>query len=265
MRQILVRQSIALIIGTVTSSIAFAQQPPATPPRPAPSRAAVPAPEQRRQVGLPADRQEMRGRGAPGGRGGQFGRGGGASGMLISMKGQLELTDDQIKKLEALRNAPRPKRNEAELLRARADMVEAMEGDGDLVKARAAMDKMSGLRNNEQIARIKERQDVRNVLTAVQKTRLDNMRGAMRGMRAERMRGSMRDGRKSRMQQPMRGAPDRRGPGMEGSMPDRMQMGPGMGRGQDFAPGGRRGRGVEQDVQIDTMSPMLPLDSLNSR
>ena len=185
--------------------------------------------------------------------------------MLISMKGQLELTDDQIKKLEALRNAPRPKRNEAELLRARADMVEAMEGDGDLVKARAAMDKMSGLRNNEQIARIKERQDVRNVLTAVQKTRLDNMRGAMRGMRAERMRGSMRDGRKSRMQQPMRGAPDRRGPGMEGSMPDRMQMGPGMGRGQDFAPGGRRGRGVEQDVQIDTMSPMLPLDSLNSR
>lgn len=135
--------------------------------------------------------------------------------MLIAMKGQLELTDDQIRKLEALRDAPRPQRNGADLLRARADMMDAMQGDGDLAKARAAMDKMSGLRNDEQLARLKERQDVRNVLTAPQKTRLDNVRGMMRGQ--------MREGMRSRMKM-------------------RLREGRGGMAGQGFAPGGRRGR-----------------------
>ena len=99
--------------------------------------------------------------------------------MLIGMKAQLELTDDQVRKLEALRNGPHPRRNKSELLRARADMMDAMQGDGDLPKARAAMDKMSRLRNDEQLARLKERQDVRSVLTASQKTKLDNMRAKM--------------------------------------------------------------------------------------
>lgn len=155
--------------------------------------------------------------------------------MLIAMKSQLELTDDQVKKLDALRNAPHQKPNEAELLRARADMVEAMQGDGDLTKARAALDKMNRLRTDEQIARLKERQDVRNVLTATQKTKLDNMRGMMR----QRMRGGMKAQMKARMKG-MRGG-RAMGPGMQGGPGMRMRMRPGMGEGQGFAPGGRRG------------------------
>lgn len=226
--------------------------------------------------------------------------------MLIAMKAQLELTDVQVKKLESLRSAPRQKPNEAELLRARADMVEAMQGDGDLSKARAALDKMSRLRNDEQIARLKERQDVRSVLTATQKTKLDNMRGMMR----QRMRGGM----KARMKG-MRGGRKGMGPGMpgmQGGPGQRMQMRPGMGAGQGFAPGGRRGgmgapgggigpgmgpgmmgpgmgpgvgpgdtgpngpgrmrpamgrrgEGIEPDVNVDKRPPVPPSDSLSIR
>ena len=150
------------------------------------------------------------------------------------MKTQLELTDDQVNKLQALHNAPHPKRNEAELLRARADMLDATQGDGDLTKARAALDKMSRLRNDEQLAHLKERQDVRNVLTAAQKTTLDNMRGMMRDRVRDRMR-----------QHPGRGAGQgfapggrRRGMGAPGG-----DMGPGM---------GRRGRSIEPDMNVDT-------------
>ena len=179
------------------------------------------------------------------------------------MKTQLELTDDQVNKLQALHNAPHPKRNEAELMRARADMLDATQGDGDLTKARAALDKMSRLRNDEQLAHLKERQDVRNVLTAAQKTTLDNMRGMMRDRVRDRMRGGMKAGMQQRTQQ-------------------RMRQHPGMGAGQGFAPGGRRrgmgapggdmgpgmgrrGRSIEPDVNVDTRQPVPPSDSLSIR
>ncbi len=284
MRNVLTRYSIALIASAVTSSMAFAQQPPTPPARQAPSRPAASAPTPQRQAAPPGAPRGRGGRGAPGAHGGEFGWGGGGAGMLIAMQAQLELTDDQVKKLEALRNAPHPKLNEADLLRARADMLEATQGDGDLTKARAALDKMSRLRNDEQIARLKERQDVRNVLTSTQKTKLDNMRGMMR----ERMRDGMKQGMKQRMQMrpgmggqgfapggrrgrmgaPGRGMGPGMGPGMMGH-----GMGPGVGPGDTGPNGqapmrpamGRHGPPMEPDVNGDQRPPVPPSDSLSIR
>jgi len=219
---------------------------------------------------------------AGGGMGGAMGpgMGGGAAGMLLRMKTQLELTDDQVKRLQALQSAPKAKPNASDMLRARADMMDATQGDADLTKARVALDRMSKLRNDEAIARMKERQDVRNVLTAAQKTKLDNMRGAMRGMMRNRMRDGMRKGM-------LKGQRNGRGPGrgfgpgapgggragmggdMGGGMPPN-----GMGRGMSptgappMMPGrgmGQRGRVIEQDVIIERRPPMPPLDSLPPR
>lgn len=116
--------------------------------------------------------------------------------MLLRMRSELQLTDDQVKKLEALQATPAPRTNEADLLRARADLLEATQGDGNLSKARAALDRMSALRNERMIAGLKQRQEARAVLTAEQKTRLDNWRGQrqgqLRGGRAGRGFGAAR-------------------------------------------------------------------------
>jgi Spy/CpxP family protein refolding chaperone len=101
--------------------------------------------------------------------------------MMLRMRSELQLTEDQVKALEALQAAPAPRANEAEVLRARADLLEATQGDGNLSKARAALARLSGLRNERMIAGLKQRQEARAVLTAEQKTRLDNWRGQRRG------------------------------------------------------------------------------------
>jgi Spy/CpxP family protein refolding chaperone len=161
----------------------------------------------------------------------RMGRGGrgNPAGMLLRMRSELQLTDEQVKRLEALQDAPAARANEDDLLRARADLLDATQGDGNLSKARTALDRMSALRNEQLMAGLKQRQEVRGVLTAQQKTRLDNMRrelrqrGAMRGQRggARGVRGG-------------RG----RGPGV-GGMPFRGRRGP----DGPLAPGMNGGRG----------------------
>ncbi len=108
---------------------------------------------------------------------------------FLRMRQQLDLTDDQVKRLEALQAAPMPQRNESDLLRARADLMDATRGDGNLGAARAALEKMSRVRTEQMLAGLKSRQDARSVLTAAQKTKIDNLRGQMRGQ----MRGKARD------------------------------------------------------------------------
>ena len=115
--------------------------------------------------------------------------------MLLRLRTPLQLSDDQVKRLEALQQAPAPRTNEADMLRARADLVDATQGDGNIGKARAALDRLSGLRNERLVAGLRQRQEARAILTAEQKTRLDNMRGAMRkSLRARGMRGARRAG-----------------------------------------------------------------------
>jgi Spy/CpxP family protein refolding chaperone len=161
--------------------------------------------------------------------------------MLLAFRQQLELTDDQVKRLQALQGTAKPKAMAADQLRARADLMDAMQGDGNLSAARTALDKMSRLRNDQMIERLKARQDARAVLTPAQRTKLDNVRsqggrrsaalGGRRGQgRPQAGRENFRQGGQGRgMQRPGMMGPGMRGPGMGG------QMGPGM------APRGRRG------------------------
>lgn len=102
---------------------------------------------------------------------------------VLQMRGALALSDDQIKRLETLAASQRTtlEPNRGAMLRARADMADAMKGEGNLEAARAALDKMSRLHNDEVIAHLKAMQDTRAVLTAEQR---DTMRAMMpMGMR----------------------------------------------------------------------------------
>ncbi len=118
--------------------------------------------------------------------------GDGPAAHLIAMRQQFNLTDDQVKKLEAMKAAQQsalePPRSA--MLRAEADLMDAQKGDGDLAAARKAMEKMSQLHIDHMLAMMKAHQDVRAVLTADQKAKFDAMRAEhMRGMRGH---GGMR-------------------------------------------------------------------------
>lgn len=175
------------------------------------------------------------GAGGMGRRGGRHGGGNRnpASGFL-RMREQLDLSDDQVKRLEALQAAPAPRRNESDALRARADLMDATRGDGNMGAARNALERMSRVRNEQVLAGLKARQDARNVLTAAQKARIDNLRGEMRG----EMRGKARD----RMRQGGMG----KGGMRKGSMRQGGRQG---GMGPQFGPG----RGMRQGAR-----PLMP-------
>lgn len=249
----------ATIMSVSLAGIAHAQgqprarrTPPAAPPGAgapgaAPNAAAPGARGERRGVA----RERLAGGGSP------------ASGLL-RLRSQLALTDDQVKRLESLRGANVPQRNPSEELRAQADLMDAMKGDGNLAAARAAMDRMHKVRTDRAVAQLKLRQDARAVLTADQKTKLDNMRGAF-GERRQRMvaqgrggfgpgagRGGFGPGARgrdfgpgARMRQP--------GPGMPGMRqqggPPRGQMGPG-----GMGPGGMGPRMRRGGEELDSVS-----------
>jgi Spy/CpxP family protein refolding chaperone len=205
------------VAGLVLSTAAQAQ---GAPPRPREARRdqQPPAGMMRRAGAQPGGPMAGRGQGADGARfGGQRGPRGNPAAMVLRLRSELQLTDEQVRKLEALQDAPAPAANGADLLRARADLLEATQGDGNLAKARAALDRMSAQRNERMIAGLKQRQEVRAVLTSTQKTRLDNFRRQLRG-RA--------------------GARGQRGPRMGGKGIGRGQ---GRGMGGQFGPGGRPG------------------------
>jgi len=148
--------------------------------------------------------------------------------MLLRARQQLALTEDQVKRLEALASAPAPKSNASDRMRAQADLLDAAQGDGNMAGARAALDKLSRVRNDQLLARIKTQQDVRAVLTPVQRAKIDNRRQQLRNRAGANRQGGMRQGGK------------RQGPG---------QMGPGMMPGNPQGPLGpmprmRRGGGT---------------------
>ena len=177
---------------------------------------------------------------------------------LIRMREQLELSDEQVTKLDALQSAARPQPNQADMLRAQADLMDATKGDVNVEKARGAFERMARLRTDVQVSQLKLRQDARNVLTPAQRTKADAMRASARDRRGGVMRnGGMRRGgmRKGGLQ-----GPDRRGDMRGGEWP-------GVGRDGDDrrGPGGppaagpyrldgrdtpmRRPRGSETDTQ----------------
>jgi Spy/CpxP family protein refolding chaperone len=164
------------------------------------------------------------------------GRGDAAS--VLRLRQQLNLTDEQVQRLQALDAAPRTQPNDAERLRAQADLLDATRGDVNIERARAAYDRMAKVRTDAQIAQLRRRQEVRNVLTPEQRTRFDAVASRTR----DRAMTAQRFGRGERGRMPMgalRGAP--RGP---------------MGRGAPLPPPARLRGDDRDDARREMMDRM---------
>ena len=180
----------AVALSAFLPSMLVSQTPPTQ--RPARERAATAAAPA--GVSAPPTVQSTRGRlmRGTGGSGGR--RGGHPAAALLRARTQLELTDDQVKRLGELAASSAFKSNRTDMMRAQADLLDATQGDGNYAGARAALDKLSRLRNDQMLARIKSQQDVRAVLTPVQKTKVDNMRQQMRNRLGASRQGGTRHG-----------------------------------------------------------------------
>ncbi len=190
--------TVALIASALSTSLLFAQAAPPRLPVPGQPPAARQAPPRR----APGDSMRgMPGKGGMPDRGGMddidFPGGGGPASQLLRARRQLDLTNEQVKALEALASAATPMNNRSDMMRAQADMMDATKGDGNIAAARSALEKMSRLRNDEAIARLKSRQDMRAVLTPTQKAQFDRM-SVRTGTRMGKRRGEHNDERHMR-------------------------------------------------------------------
>lgn len=150
---------------------------------------------------------------------------------LLRMRQQLGLTDAQVQRLEGLRQSPIPEVSESARLRAQADLVDAMRGDGNPEAARAALERIHKLQIDRQVAHIRARKEAREVLTAQQKTQLDQLERRLVDNRKTsdgpngrvQPRGARRDGQGL--------GPDgiRRGPAGPGQIPPRRPIPPARG------------------------------------
>ena len=234
--------ALVLALSAFVPSLLMSQTPPTQRPAPRPRAAAAPAPAgpANAQVGPGARRGGPDARGARGGRGAAH-----PAAMLLRARTQLELTDDQVKRLEALAAAPAPKSSASDMMRAKADLLDATQGDGNLAGARAALDKLSRLRNDQLLARIKAQQEVRAVLTPMQRAKVDNVRRQLRNrMGANRQRGMRQGGMR---QGGMRQERGQMGPGMM----------PGMMPGNPQAPQGRMPR-MRRGGDMPNAAPPVP-------
>jgi Spy/CpxP family protein refolding chaperone len=187
--------------------------------------------------------------------------GGTPADLLVRAREQLVLTEEQVTRLEALAAAQRRAlaATPGQHLRLRADLLDAMAGEGNPQAARTALDKISAARNERLVAQLRARQEARAVLTDAQRARVDAVRtdawrgGVMRAqaMRAQAMRAqAMRSGA-GRMGRPGAMRPGAMGPGA---------MGPGA-RGQRPADGVMPqpgARGVMPQPGARGVMPMAP-------
>lgn len=156
--------------------------------------------------------------------------GGSPADALLRQRTQLALTADQVSRLEALAQSQRAARTASpgDALRLRADLMDAMAGDGNVEATRSALDKLSAARNERLIAGMRAQQEVRAVLTPEQRAKVEAARGmrtrlAMQGG-ARRGPGEARGARgpqgRGGMVQPNRAPGGNRG-GMPGRRPAR--------------------------------------------
>lgn len=151
--------------------------------------------------------------------------------LLLRARAQLVLTDEQVARLETLATAQRRALTPApgQQLRLRADLLDAMAGEGNPQAARTALDKLSAAQNERIVAQLRARQEARAVLTEAQRSRVDALRGSLmqaRGLRAGNGRagqpGAMRPGQRG--QRPAGVMPGR---GARGATPMAPRRGPG--------------------------------------
>ncbi|MBI4521704.1 MAG: Spy/CpxP family protein refolding chaperone [Gemmatimonadetes bacterium] len=95
---------------------------------------------------------------------------------ILRARERLSLTDEQVTRLQALAESQREALQPptADLMRARADLLEATQGNIDLNAARVALDRLSRLRNDATLARLRARQEALNVLTPEQRSQLES-------------------------------------------------------------------------------------------
>ena len=111
---------------------------------------------------------------------------------ILAQRDFLKLSDDQVNRLNTLSASELPGINEPELLRARADLLEATKGNINMSAARVALDKISRVTNDKTLAELKVRQDARNILTAEQRTQLEaRQSGVGRGSNRANVRPRM--------------------------------------------------------------------------
>jgi Spy/CpxP family protein refolding chaperone len=105
---------------------------------------------------------------------------------LLRMREQLQLSDAQVQRLEAMQKSPVARVSESALMRARADLLDATRGDGNPEAARAALERISRLHTDQQVARIRARKESRDVLTTEQKSKLDQFQSRLVDRRLNR-------------------------------------------------------------------------------
>jgi Spy/CpxP family protein refolding chaperone len=165
--------------------------------------------------GMP-DRTGMQERGMQGAQGrarqgmAPGGRGGSPATAMLRMREGLHLTDEQVRRLQAIESSASPPSTSAELLRARADLMEARRGDGNIDAARSAMDRMHRLRTEQSLAMLKARQDAHRVLTPDQRARVESLRGNARGRQVDARRRELRNREMTRRGAMLRQAPGAR-------------------------------------------------------
>lgn len=212
------RRSLKYLVPALTLAFSAgavgAQQTTPTPTTPQSARGAM----RSRGPGRPG--AGMRGRHGFGRQGG-FMRAGNPAQRLLGLRTQLGLTSDQVSRLQALGKSqggelePRS----ADRLRARADLLDATR-KGDLDAAHAALDRLAKMRSDAMFTRLKAGKDAQAVLTADQKAKLQQFRGAARRqMRARAGRGMRRGGMAGGRGFARRGAPGFRMRGGQGFMP----------------------------------------------
>lgn len=155
----------AACFSLLPSTLVWGQERPARPPQsPGPGMMEMMQRMQRRGGGVPGGRIRMHAFRNP-------------AEAVLRLRERLALTDEQVRRLEALatsqREALRP--SGPDLLRARADLLEATSPDIDLDAARAALERLSRLRTDAALARLRARKEVRDVLTAEQRSKLDDL------------------------------------------------------------------------------------------
>lgn len=167
-------------------------------------------------------------------------RGASPAALLLGARADLGLTDEQVGRLERLATAQNATLtgSPGDVLRARADLADAMKGEGDAAALKRAMDRLHQLRSDRALARLKARQDARAILTADQRAKADAMRNAMR--RGGGMRGGMRGMRGMRG-----GRGGAMGPGRWGSRGGDMPM----------PPAGERRQGPPPRPPVDESQP----------
>ncbi len=129
-----------------------------------------------------------RGPGSPGGRGRLCAAKGGGIKMILRLDEKLELTEEQVEKLEALQDEHKPK---AETIReqlkdAHEALREAVEAGAEESKIRAAAAAVGVAMGERAVLQVEGKKAVDAVLTAEQKATLEELKEKMRKRMEER-------------------------------------------------------------------------------